>query len=115
MLSLFTGSIGKFAMYAALAVALMGGAAVIKHQYDAGIIAEVAAKQAAANLAIERADNARIVAELQARAITAETEAANYASIKGAIAHAQPSSFSCIRSAAGRAALDGLRHNSGSN
>jgi hypothetical protein len=113
-LGLVTGTAGKYILYAGLAVTLAGGAAVLKHEYDASIIASVAAKQAAANLVIERADNARIIAELQTRAITAETEAANYASIKGAIAHAKASS-ACASSPAMRAALDGLRGNSGNH
>lgn len=103
------GSTGaKFLVYGFLALSLMGGAATLKLRYDASIIASVAAKQAAANLVIERADNARKINELTSRAIVAEAEAANYASIKGAIAHA-PITKSCLATGDIRAAVDGLR------
>ena len=110
MLSLLTGTVGKYAMYAGLVVMAMGGVAVLKTQYDVSIISKVAAKEAAESLAVERADNARIIAELQTRAVTAEADAAYYASIKGAIAHAQTSN-ACIRSPAIRSTIDGLRSN----
>lgn len=109
------GSTGaKFLVYGVLALSLLGGAAGIKYKYDASVIAKVAAKDAAANLVIERADNARKIAELSARAAVAEAEAANYAAIKGNIAHAQIST-SCIRSPAMRAAIVGLRGNPGNH
>lgn len=114
MLSFFTGAVGKWAMYAGLIVMALGGAAVLKHEYDASVISSVAAKQAAANLVIERADNERKIAELQARAITAEAEAAKYATIKGKIANAKASSV-CRSSPAIRAALSGLRNDAGNH
>lgn len=104
----------KFVMYGVTALSLFGGIAAIKYKYDVSIISKVAAKEAAANLVIERADNARKIAELQARAVTAEAEASKYATIKGAIAHAQTST-ACIRSPAMRAALLGLRGNAGNH
>lgn len=105
--------IAKLIIYASLAAMLAGGAAVLKHEYDASVIAKVAAKQAAANLVIERADNARKIQALTDRAITAETEAANYAAIKGRISHATASK-ACASSSPVGAALSGLR-GTGSN
>lgn len=113
MLSLFTGGAAKWIGYGALAVTLMGGAAVLKRNYDNGIIAQVAAKQAAVDLATERADNARLAAALADFNVKAEAQAVAVTTAKEAISHAPPSAFSCIRSPAGRAALGALRGNNG--
>lgn len=101
--------LGKVALFGSLAAMLAAGAAVMKHEYDAGIIAKVAAQQSAAVLAAERADNAKIVAALQVRAAQAEAQAASISATKEAIDHATPSTFSCIRSAAGRVTLNSMR------
>lgn len=110
MLAFLTGGVAKYVAYGVVAAALMGGAAYLKIQYDNGIVAGIAAKDAADVLATERADNARLVASLTSRAVQAEAQAATVATTKEAISHAQPSAFSCIRSPAGRVALGGMRH-----
>ena len=112
MLSSFS-LLGKVALFGSLAAMLAAGAAVMKHEYDAGIIAKVAAQQSAAVLAAEQADSAKIIAALQDRAAQAEAQAASIAATKEAIDHATPSTFSCIRSPAGRVALGSLRPASG--
>lgn len=115
MLSLITGGVGKYVAYGALAVSLFGAAAYAKHEYDAMITAQVtaqiAAKTAAEVLATERADNARLTSALAERDAKAVAQAAAAATLKGNIANAKPSSFSCIRSDAGRITLGGLRSN----
>ena len=113
MLSLITGSVGKYIGYGALAVSLLGGVAVVKHEYDNSVIASVAAKQATANLAVERADNARLLASVTTLAVESDAQATTVATLKGAIANAKPSTFSCIRSDAGRIVLGSMRHNAG--
>lgn len=112
MLALLTGSVGKWALYGAVALSLCGGVAVIKHQYDAGIIAKVAAKEAAVNLETERADSARLVVALTTRATVAEAQAASLSHIREAIARAKPSN-SCAASGPVRAVVAGLRGDAG--
>jgi hypothetical protein len=113
MFSFLSGTVGKVAMYASLAVALSGMAIGVVHEHDNRVIATVAAAEAAKTLETERADNARLVDALTARAAKAEAQAATITTVKEAIARAKPSNFSCLRSDAGRAALGGLRHNAG--
>ena len=110
MLSLITGPFGKIIGYGALIVSLGGALGYAKHTYDASIIAGIAAKNAAALLITTQADNARVVATLQARVNQAQADAASKATIIEAISHAKRSS-ACIGSAPMRAALDGLRGN----
>lgn len=112
MLALITGPLGKYLGIGALAVSLMGAAGVALHEHDQRVIAGVAAKAAAVQLATERADHVREVAALQDKAAADLAQATRSASIKETIAHAKPSS-ACAQSAPVRAALDGLRGVSG--
>lgn len=108
MLSMITGAASKYAIYAVIGVVIAGYGWHLKNAYDASVIQGVATKEAALNLATERADNARLVQTLIDRATVAEAQSAKLATIKGQIAHAAPST-SCIRSAPVRAAIGGLR------
>jgi hypothetical protein len=110
--SLIWKAISPFAMYAVIGSFILGAGVWAKHDYDASIISGIAGKQAALALTEERANNAATISALQQRAKYAEAEAARYASIKGQIANAK-SSTACASSPALRAALDGLRGNSG--
>lgn len=111
MIALLTGFFKPYLAYIVIAGLGLGALLYVKHVYDASIISGIAAKQSALILADERKQNAVTVAALEQRAVTAEANATYYASIKGSISNAKPSTFSCVRSDAGRAALGGLRAN----
>lgn len=107
--------LSKVIIGAAVLSFLTGTGALLVHQHDARVVAEVAAKVATVNLATERADNARLLAALGDLGKQTAAQATAQAHIKEDIAGAKPSSFSCIRSPRGRAALGGLRGDVGSH
>ncbi len=113
MMALFAGSLGRYAMYAALAVAVAGGAAWVIHEHDNRVRAEQQLAIDKANAAAIEADHARAIAALEQAATEARDRADNLERLKARV-HAQPVTTACVQSPAVRAALDGLRQHGGS-
>lgn len=112
MITLLTGSLGKYVAYAAMAVALAGGAAWALHTHDARVRAEQ-------QVAIDRATTAEItrqhavtVAALEQTAAEAEMRAGYFENIRTTI-NAQTVTTACAGSPAIRSLLDGLRRPAG--
>lgn len=112
LLPLLAGPLGRMALWAGLAVALAGAGWLALHQHDQRVLAEQAARQAAAVAAQQLADlrAALDASQAEARAAAARAEAA--ATIKQEIANA-PLTGECVPFDPLGAALDGLRRAAG--
>lgn len=98
----------KWAIIAAIALPLIGGAYAFKVQYDNGIINAIAAKEAKAMADAQMAGAQRTIAGLLTEAANAETRAKALGNLKGSI-NAVASSRACVSGGAYRALVAGVR------
>ena len=111
-LAFFAGPMGKIALYAMAAVAIIGVVWGVIHEHDGRIRAEDAAKVAAATATMQIAQAKAGAEAVQASAAEAIARAREVNTVKLEIAHA-PVTQACAASPAINAALDGLRGGSG--
>ena len=98
----------KWLAIAGIVSAALGAGYAFKAQYDRGIVAEIAAKQAVAVAADQQEQANRAIAGLNEALATATARADRLATLKGTI-HAAPTSKACAASPAFRALLRGMR------
>ena len=108
ILALLSGPLGRWAAYAAIAACVVTALAVGWYEHDQRILAEQAAREAAAVAVQQLADARAATAAVQAEAEAAIARANAATTIKTEI-HRAPPTIACAASPAVRAALDGLR------
>lgn len=107
------GSGGSIVAVLVLLSGMGGAAALVVHEHDARIVAEVASKQAAAVAQEQRAETDREIADLTTAKNTAIARLTALASLKEQI-NAAPKTTTCTAAPAVRALLNGLRSRAGS-
>ena len=105
----FTSTLANAIAIGALLVSIAGGAWAVKVHYDKGIIAEVAARQAAAVAQAQLEADRRTIEGLQAANAAATARIAKLTQLEATI-NATPRTVVCQSTPAFRALVLGMRH-----